>query len=134
MLDYGQTISTLTKEDIFWTNWKEQETKMTKNMMKTLSLAVILAALTSFSATANDFSALDSSKNTISQGIESISTLLTDSNPSIKRGQPYDASNDPAFKSSSGGPEQTSPEHGYFAVPLIVIGLAGILLYFSKFD
>ena len=107
---------------------------MIKNMMKTLSLALILAALASFCATANDFSALDSSNNTISQGIESISTVLTDNKPSIKRGQAYDEVNDPAFKSSSGGPEQTSPEHGYFAVPLIVIGLAGILLYFSKFD
>jgi hypothetical protein len=53
---------------------------------------------------------------------------------SIKKGQRYDESNDPAIKTRAGGPEETSPQHGYFAVPLIVIGLAGVLLYFSKFD
>jgi hypothetical protein len=106
---------------------------MIKHMMKTLSFVLILVALTSFSATANDFIS-GSSEHKLSQGIKSFATLLSDSKPSIKRGQAYHEANDPAIKSSSGGPEQTSPEHGYFAVPLIVIGLAGILLYFSKFD
>jgi hypothetical protein len=105
---------------------------MIKQMKKTLSFVIIWGALTSFSATANDF--LPGTSNKASQGIEAFSTLLDAGNLSIKRGQPYDAANDPAIKSSAGGPEQTSPEHGYFAVPLIVIGLAGILLYFSKFD
>jgi hypothetical protein len=114
--------------------WKGQVIIMIKNIIKTLSFALILSAATSFTASANDFSAWNPTSNKIGQSIDSISALFLASKPSVKRGQPYDEANDPAIKSSAGGPEQTSPEHGYFAVPLIVIGLAGILLYFSKFD
>ena len=70
----------------------------------------------------------------IYHGIEGITEYFILGQFSVKKGQPYDASNDPAIKTRAGGPEETSPQHGYFAVPLIVIGLAGILLYFSKFD
>ena len=48
---------------------------------------------------------------------------------SIKKGEPYSEANDPVFQTSN--PEE-GPQHGYFAVPLLVIGLAGILLYFSR--
>ncbi|CAG7856136.1 hypothetical protein MCAMS1_00517 [biofilm metagenome] len=52
---------------------------------------------------------------------------------SIKKGQAYDEANDTAFRTFNGGPTK-GPQHGYFAVPLIVIGIAGILLYFSRND
>lgn len=57
--------------------------------------------------------------------------LLLDGLISIKQGQPYDQSNDPAFMKS--GPADETPQHGYFAVPGLVLGLAGLLLYFSRF-
>jgi hypothetical protein len=62
---------------------------MIKNMMKTISFAFILVALTSFSATANAFLP-GSSEDKLSQGIEAFSAMLSDSKPSIKRGQAYD--------------------------------------------
>jgi hypothetical protein len=106
---------------------------MIKNMKMLLSFTLILSALSSFPATANSFLPLESGNNIISQSFSELTTLLTTATPSVKKGQPYDSSNDPAIKSSAGGPTE-GPQHGYFAVPLIVIGLAGILLYFSKFN
>jgi hypothetical protein len=106
---------------------------MIKNMKMLLSFTLILSALSSFPATANSFLPLATENNIVSQSFDEIATLLTIGTLSVKRGQPYDASNDPAIKSSAGGPTE-GPQHGYFAVPLIVIGLAGILLYFSKFN
>lgn len=107
---------------------------MIKKMIKILSFTLILNAFFSYNALAGDFFTLNNDKNTVIQSVDSFSNLLDSGTFSVKRGQSYDESKDTAIKSRSGGPEQTSPEHGYFAVPLIVIGLAGILLYFSKFD
>ncbi len=66
----------------------------------------------------------------ISLNLGDLTTALTSNTFSIKAGQPYDQANDPAFMKS--GPADETPQHGYFAVPLIVIGLAGILVYFSR--
>jgi hypothetical protein len=93
-------------------------------LMNTLSAIPALANIEIPSTTGNAI---------VSQSLDAIYTLLPADRFSVKKGQPYDSSNDPAIKSSSGGPSE-GPQHGYFAVPLIVIGLAGILLYFSKFN
>jgi hypothetical protein len=58
---------------------------------------------------------------------------LIDNAFAIKKGRPYDEANDTAFRTFNGGPTE-GPQHGYFAVPLIVLGIAGILLYFSRND
>ena len=94
---------------------------------------MLLNALSAVPALAETKLSSSTGNTTISDGLEAITTLLTTDQYTVKRGQPYDASNDPAIKSRAGGPNE-GPMHGYFAVPLIVIGLAGILLYFSKFD
>ena len=60
-----------------------------------------------------------------------MTALLLDGLISIQQGQAYDQSNDPAFMKS--GPADETPQHGYFAVPGLVLGLAGLLLYFSRF-
>jgi hypothetical protein len=51
------------------------------------------------------------------------------SNFSVLAEQTYDATFDPVLR--QGGPEE-GPKHGYFAVPLIVIGLAALLIFFSR--
>ena len=102
--------------------------------MKIFAVVILINTLSAVPALADNGLPLRTANTIVSQGLEAINTLLPTGRYSVKRGQPYDESNDPAFKSSAGGPEQSSPQHGYFAVPLIVIGLAGILLYFSRFD
>ncbi|NOU22276.1 MAG: hypothetical protein HOO93_10915 [Methyloglobulus sp.] len=102
--------------------------------MKLFALVMLMNTFSSTHALADTKLHLNTENSIVSQVLEALKTIAPTDQYSIKGGQPYDQSNDPAFKSSAGGPEQTSPQHGYFAVPLIVIGLAGILLYFSKFD
>jgi hypothetical protein len=106
---------------------------MLSKAMNIFAVVMLINTLSAVPALANGLP-LSTANTIVSQGLEAISTLLTADRYSVKRGQPYDESNDPAFKSSASGPEESSPQHGYFAVPLIVIGLAGILLYFSRFD
>ncbi len=48
----------------------------------------------------------------------------------LKNSKHYNESDDPAFKRC--GTNSDGPQHGYFAVPLLVLGLAGVLLYFTK--
>jgi hypothetical protein len=107
---------------------------MLSKAMNIFAVVMLINTLSAVPALADNELPLSTANTIVSQGLEAISTLLTADRYSVKRGQPYDESNDPAFKSSAGGPEESSPQHGYFAVPLIVIGLAGILLYFSRFD
>lgn len=98
--------------------------------MKLFAAVMLINFLFTFTALA--YTVLPVSQNAITY--QKVEDFLSTVQFSIKKGQPYDESNDPAIKTRAGGPEETSPQHGYFAVPLIVIGLAGILLYFSKFD
>jgi hypothetical protein len=99
-------------------------------MKKILSLILFLAALSCITASANNY--LPSNNE-----IRSLRHEFTEYSPfnntrfSAKQGEFYDESRDPAFQ--SGGP-QDGPQHGYFAVPLIVIGLVSLLLYFMKND
>lgn len=78
--------------------------------------------------------AVDNFANIHIQGLESVLTGLSGTSISIKKGQPYDEASDPAFRSFKSGPVDESPQHGYFAVPLLVIGLAAILLFFIRND
>ncbi|MEQ1546376.1 hypothetical protein [Methyloglobulus sp.] len=106
---------------------------MRLKLMKIFAVVMLINALLPELALADTRLPINTSNTIVRDGLEAIETLLTSDRYSIKKGQPYDSSNDPAIKSSSGGPSE-GPQHGYFAVPLIVIGLAGILLYFSKFN
>jgi hypothetical protein len=65
--------------------------------------------------------------------LKTIALDVIDNTFSIKKGQAYDEANDTAIRTFNGGPTE-GPQHGYFAVPLIVIGIAGILLYFIRND
>ena len=102
--------------------------------MKIFAVVILTYTFFTMPALSDTGLILNGSNTLVSQASEVVDNLIVPERFSVKKGQPYDEPNDPAFKSSSGGPEQSSPQHGYFAVPLIVIGLAGILLYFSKFD
>jgi hypothetical protein len=106
-------------------------------ILKTIKLFGVISVLNCLfmaPCSADIGSRLNTRNDIVSQSLNSVPHLFTTERFSVKRGQPYDEANDPAIKSSAGGPEDTSPMHGYFSVPLIVIGLAGILLYFSKID
>lgn len=73
-----------------------------------------------------DFSELNSS---VLMNSSTVNNLF-----SIKKGQPYDETKDTAYRTFNGGPADESPQHGYFAVPLLVIGIAGIFIFFMKND
>lgn len=92
---------------------------------------IILSLTISFFqiATAADNSRI----NTVDITSQVIDTLLVstfDGNFKVKRGDAYDESRDPVMQKE--GPESHSPEHGYFAVPLVVIGILGVLLFFIR--
>lgn len=86
-----------------------------------IPLVLSISANPAFAAQYGDKTSLDFSR---------IAVGLASQPYSVKKDQPYSEANDPLFHNN--GPETQSPQHGYFAVPLIVIGLAGILLYFSR--
>lgn len=107
---------------------------MLLEMMKIFAVVLLINFFPAAPVLADTGMPVSMGSNLVSQGFEAMTALLTADGYSVQKGQSVDKFNDSTIKSSGGGPEQTSPEHGYFAVPLIVIGLAGILLYFSKFD
>jgi hypothetical protein len=96
-------------------------------LKKTMTIFAFTLLLSVLPASANSLFA-----SKFNLDLAGTSLALTAEKYSVKNGQPYSEANDPLFHSN--GPESQSPQHGYFAVPLIVIGLAGILLYFSKND
>jgi hypothetical protein len=91
----------------------------------------MLTALSGFPAVASDISFLNTDRNVAELGIDGISSLLNTNNLSAKLDRTYEESR--ITVSQSGGPTE-GPQHGYFAVPLLVFGLAGILIYFIKND
>jgi hypothetical protein len=100
-------------------------------LKKTMCLFAFPLLLSALPASANS---IFTSNQNYKYGVElmQFSSILGGNSVSVKKGQTYNESNDPIFHSN--GPESTTPQHGYFSVPLIVIGLAGILLYFSRND
>jgi hypothetical protein len=99
-------------------------------MKKILSFIIFLTAISCFSASANNYLPLNNEIRSISQEITAFPPF-NNTRLSAKQGEFYDESRDPAFQ--SGGP-QDGPQHGYFAVPLIVIGLVSLLLFLMKND
>jgi hypothetical protein len=95
------------------------------NLMKIIFAISLL--LNVFPVFANQQAAL-SSLNDI--GVVASTTQLNNDPFPLKNTKTYDEANDPAFKRC--GTNSQGPQHGYFAVPLLVLGLAGVLLYFSK--
>jgi len=100
-------------------------------MKKILSLILFLAALSCFTASANNYLPSNNEIRTIRHEFTEAIPFIKNTGFSAKQDVFYDESRDPAFQ--SGGP-QDGPKHGYFAVPLIVIGLVSLLLYFMKND
>jgi hypothetical protein len=106
---------------------------MIKKAIKLLSLALMLGIIPSIPVSANDLLPNAGTKM-IEQGLELVTALMENDIISSKQKQPYDRSKDPAHHTNTEISEAPAPQHGYFAVPLIVIGLAGILLYFSRVE
>lgn len=52
--------------------------------------------------------------------------------PAVKQGEPYDEAKDPAMHKNT--PPEDGPQHGYFAVSLLVIVIAIVVSYFLKVD
>lgn len=52
--------------------------------------------------------------------------------PAVRQGEPYDEAKDPAMHKNT--PPEEGPQHGYFAVSLLVISIVGVFLYFLKVD
>lgn len=48
----------------------------------------------------------------------------------LKNSKRYDESQDPAFRRC--GTNSSGPQHGFYAVPLLILGISGAVLYFLK--
>jgi len=105
---------------------------MVKKAIIILTFSLSLNAWFCAPASAGDLMAFKGEYNAVTQGLKGFAATLNSGRMAIKKGQPYDESRDPVFQISK--PASEGPQHGYFAVPIIVLGLAGILLYFSKND
>ena len=100
-------------------------------MIKTLCLTFILTAFSGFPAFAGNISFLDVDRNIADINMDGFSSLLNTNTISTKRDRTYEESR--VTVSQSGGPTE-GPQHGYFAVPLLVFGLSVILMLFIKND
>ncbi len=99
---------------------------------KTMKILGVVLVLNSMPASAYQVEFLNYETSLINQGVTLTNTFLDTNKFVIKKGEPYNQDNDPVFRKS--GPESESPQHGYFAVPLLFIGIAGIVLYFLDRD
>ncbi len=107
---------------------------MLKKTITIFSLAVVLTAFHSSPVSSNQLLSVNAEGTFVNQSLGLMKTVLTMNEVSVKQQQPYDKANDPAHRGSTEFSEAPRPQHGYFAVPLIVLGLAGILLYFSRLE
>lgn len=98
--------------------------------MSAKTILVILIALLLNSLPLSAGSLFSGSEITVAETTPVASSSENNDPFPLKNAKHYNESNDPAFKRC--GTNSDGPQHGYFAVPLLVLGLAGVLLYFSK--
>lgn len=98
---------------------------------KAFQIIAITSFMNAVPVSADSFTGAGKSLELSAAGLADAVSLFAANPFYIKRGEPYVEANDPAFMSS--GPTE-GPKHGYFAVPMLVLGIAGILLYMSKND
>ncbi len=103
---------------------------MYKKAMKFFALLLLINAITVLPAFGDSQLTFPNGNTLVGMSLKDIASVLDKNQFSVKSNKPYDQSNDPAFIKS--GPADETPQHGYFAVPLLVIGLAAILLYFTR--
>jgi hypothetical protein len=97
---------------------------MVKKMKRIFAIVLLLNAFPVFASQQTTLSSL----NDVAAATSS-TQFKKDPFP-LKNTKTYDEANDPAFRRC--GTNSQGPQHGYFAVPFLVLGLAGVLLYFSK--
>ena len=104
---------------------------MLKKTIKTLRIFALVCFLLPNISTANDKLAVNSVNNSIASSLDIALDLINPGKISIKRGEPYDESKDPAMHYKSSGPSE-GPQHGYFALPALVLVIAGIFIFYLK--
>jgi hypothetical protein len=106
------------------------EKTMPKQIIKPLFFMILVSCASSIEVSANSISniiALNSSAD-ISYGDNF--SLSRSSAISTKRGEKYDAAKDPALRRGTENWEE--PQGSYFAIPALVIGVIGIVLFFNR--
>lgn len=99
---------------------------------KTIKVCVTVLLLNGLAVSANESSAINADSNFTAVESSAVGSQTTKDPFPLKNSKTYDEANDPAFRRC--GTNSEGPQHGYFAVPLLVLGLAGVLLYFSKHE
>lgn len=61
---------------------------------------------------------------------DNASTLFTSKSMATKRGEKYDETKDPALRKGTENTEQ--PQSSFFAIPAVVIGIIGLILFLSR--
>jgi hypothetical protein len=105
---------------------------MIKAIIKTLAISLMLNTVTIVPVSAQPIALHQDNKALVNLNFITIDALLPNWILAVKKNEGYTEANDPSFHKS--GPDWDGPQHGYFAVPLIFIGIAGILLFFLGRD
>lgn len=105
---------------------------MIKALIKILAISLMSNAVTSVPVSAQPITLLDGNKSLINLNFITIDAPIPNWIMAVKKNEGYTETNDPSFHKS--GPDWDGPQHGYFAVPLIFIGIAGVLLFFLGRD
>ena len=103
---------------------------MLKKAIRLFAFMAVMNAITTSSVLADNRFYTGGNSNF---SLEQTSILLINNALSVKQNKVYDEANDTAFRTFNGGPTE-GPQHGYFAVPLIIIGLTVVLLIFIRKD
>lgn len=103
---------------------------MITKILRVLSLLILFNGLLPAVATAKE-AAASLGYRLIETGFNPVLTEFWDARAiSVKRGQPYDESKDPALRK---GTENWEQEQGsFFAIPALVLGIVGVFLFFNR--
>jgi hypothetical protein len=102
--------------------------------LKSFGLALLLGSI--FCSPASAGYSVSGTADTLlsNESLGSVAEALDIGTISVKAKPTYNKASDPAHHTKPEFSEPPRPQHGYFAVPLLVIGVAGIFLYFCRLE
>ena len=105
---------------------------MLTKVIKLLMIALAISFTTSAPVAAGGLSTTGVSYTMSGTAFDVIDGVTDLEKLSAKLGEPYDESKDPALHKSS--PPEEGPQHGYFAVSIVMLIAVGMFIYFLKMD
>jgi hypothetical protein len=106
------------------------EKTMTKQILSILGIITLLSALPCFQVSANDSAKFKAPDLFTGLGYRDNLTLSRSAMILANREGKYDEAKDPALRKGTENWEE--PQGSYFAIPALVVGIIGIVLFFNR--